>query len=114
MGKPNFDVVPRQCAGSRVAPHPQLSAKHQTYVGAYPPYSPNLTPADFFLFPKLKSTLKGRHFQTIEEIQENAIRELRAITERAFQEAYQQGKKRGDGVLPVEGTALNGTVLEML
>ena len=57
-------------------------------------YSPDLAPADFFLFTKLKTTLKGRRFQTIEEIQENAIRELRAITESAFQEAFQQWKKR--------------------
>jgi hypothetical protein len=39
-----------------------------------PPYSPDLTPADFFLFPKPKTTLKGGRFQTIEEIRENAIR----------------------------------------
>jgi len=38
--------------------------------------------------------LKGRRFQTIEKIQENAIRELRAITESAFQEAFQQWNKR--------------------
>jgi len=37
--------------------------------------------------------LKGRRFQTIEEIQENAIRELRAITGIVFQEAFQQWKK---------------------
>jgi hypothetical protein len=30
------------------------------------PYSPDLAPADFFLFPKLKTTLKGHRFQTIE------------------------------------------------
>ena len=60
----------------------------------HPLYSPDLAPADFFLFPKLKTTLKGRRFQTIEEIQENAIRELCAITESAFQEALQQWKKR--------------------
>jgi len=52
-----------------------------------------LTPTEFFLFPKLKTSLKGRRFQTIEEIQKNAIKELRAITESAFQEALQQGKK---------------------
>jgi transposase len=56
----------------------------------HPPYSPNLAPADFFLFPKLKTTLKGRRFQTIEEIQENAIRELRAITQSVWQKAFQQ------------------------
>jgi len=44
-------------------------AKHQTSIVPHPPYSPDLAPADFFLFPKLKTTLKGRRFQTIEEIQ---------------------------------------------
>jgi len=55
-------------------------AKHQTSVVPHSPYSPGLDPADFFLFPKLKTTLKGSRFQTIEDIQENAIRELCAIT----------------------------------
>jgi len=63
-------------------------AKHQTSIVPHPPYSPDLAPADIFLFPKLKTTLKGRRFQTIEEIRENAIRKLRAIAERAFQEAF--------------------------
>jgi hypothetical protein len=48
---------------------------------------------EFFLFSKLKTTLKGRRFQTIEKIQEIALRELRAITQSAFQEAFQQWKK---------------------
>jgi hypothetical protein len=56
----------------------------------HPPYSTDLVPADFFLFSKLKTTLKEHHFQAIEESQENAITELQAITERAFQEAFQQ------------------------
>jgi len=59
----------------------------------HPPYSLDLAPAGFFVFPKLKTTLKGHHFQTIEKIQENTIRELRTITESAFQEAFQQRKK---------------------
>jgi len=37
--------------------------------------------------------LKGHHFQTTEEIQENAIRELRTITGSAFQQAFQQWLK---------------------
>jgi hypothetical protein len=35
----------------------------------HPPYSPDLTPCDFFLFPKMKLNMKGRWFDTIEEIQ---------------------------------------------
>ena len=66
---------------------------HQTSIVPQPRFSPDLVPADFFLFPKLKTTLKGRCFQTIDEIQEYAIIELRAITESAFREAFQQWKK---------------------
>ena len=32
------------------------------------PYSPDLAPCDFFLFPKLKLPLRGTHFESIEAI----------------------------------------------
>jgi hypothetical protein len=37
-------------------------------VVPHPPYSPDLAPWEFFLFPKMKSTLKGRRFQDVTEI----------------------------------------------
>ena len=43
------------------------------------PYSPDLVPCDFWLFPKLKSPLKGKRFQTVDEIQENMTGQLMAI-----------------------------------
>jgi hypothetical protein len=67
-------------------------AKHQTSIVPHPPYSLDSDPADFFLFPKLKTTLKGHHFQTVEVILENAIRELHVVTESVFQKAFQQWK----------------------
>ena len=33
----------------------------------YPPYSPDLAPSDFFLFPNLKKWLCGKRFQANEE-----------------------------------------------
>jgi hypothetical protein len=33
-----------------------------------PPYSPDLVPNDFWLFQKIKSALKERRFQDIEDI----------------------------------------------
>ena len=82
--------------------------KHQTSIVPHPPYSPDLVPAHFFLFPKLKTTLKGHHFQTIEEIQENVIRELRTITESAFQEAFQQWKKCWEWCISSRGDCFEG------
>jgi len=108
VGKPDLDVAPRQCAGSRVAPHPQLSGKTSDIRCAPSTLFSGLSPADFFLFPKLKSTLKGRRFQTVEEIQQNAIRELRAITESAFREAFQQWKKRWERCIGSRGDCFEG------
>jgi hypothetical protein len=42
----------------------------------HPPYSPDLSPCDFFLFPKMKLKLKGHRFDTIEEIQAESQRVL--------------------------------------
>jgi hypothetical protein len=36
------------------------------------PYSPDLAPADFYLFPQLKSALKGRRFSDAADIIKNA------------------------------------------
>jgi hypothetical protein len=56
----------------------------------HPPYSSDLGPCDFFLFPKMKLKLKGRQFDTIEEIQTESQRVLDTLTEKDFQEAFQK------------------------
>ena len=44
----------------------EFLAKKSIPVLPHPPYSPDLAPCDFYLFPKLKSNLKGHHFGTME------------------------------------------------
>ena len=50
--------------------HVMLSfvVKHQITQVTQSRYSPDLVPRDFWLFPKLKSPLKGKRFQTVDEI----------------------------------------------
>ena len=36
--------------------------KKQICVMDYPPYSPDLSPCDYFLFPKLKNVMKGAFY----------------------------------------------------
>ena len=45
--------------------------KHQINQVIQPPYSPDLLHWDFWFFQKLKSPLKRKKFQTVDEIQEN-------------------------------------------
>jgi len=47
----------------------QFLAANKIPLIPHPPYSPDLAPCDFFLFPKMKLKLKGRWFDTIEYIQ---------------------------------------------
>jgi hypothetical protein len=54
----------------------QFLAKNKIAVIPHPPYSPDLAPCDFFLFPKLKLKLKGRRFDTIDEIQDESQKVL--------------------------------------
>jgi len=45
----------------------------------HPPYSPDLSPPDYFLFPKLKMKLQGFHFAHVAEIQEAVTDELKKV-----------------------------------
>lgn len=49
-----------------------LLQKFKWDIFPHPPYSPDLAPSDFYLFPKLKSHLGGQKFETDEEVQ-NAV-----------------------------------------
>ena len=62
----------------------------------HPPYSPDLAPADYFLLPNLKFSLKVRHFQTVEEIQYTVTRELNSISKTAFLEGMKKLKERAN------------------
>jgi len=57
----------------------EFLTEHEMTVVPQPPYSPDLAPADFFLFPNLKSSLKDHRFQTVEKKEENLIWDLRSI-----------------------------------
>ena len=83
-------------------------AKNEATVVPQPPYSPDLAPADFFLFPKLKSTLKGHRFDTFDEIQKNSTKELFAIPK----EALQSWQKRWERCVASKVNYFEGDKLE--
>ena len=63
----------------------ELLARKQVYVLHQPPYSPNLSPCDYFLFLKLKLPLKGRLFEDVQDIQAAVTSSLRAIPQEDVQ-----------------------------
>ena len=69
---------------------------------------PDLAICDFFLFPKIKSVLKGTHFSDIDSIKKDATTEIKKIPENAFQECFESWKKRMHKCLRVEGDYFEG------
>jgi transposase len=55
----------------------------------HPPYSTDLAPSDFFLFPKIKEILKRRHFDDIDDIRSNTTAALKAIPQNHFQNYFE-------------------------
>ena len=68
----------------------------------HPPYSPDLAPCEFFLFPKMKLQLKGCRFDRVEEIQRESQNVLGMLREQDFQHAFQQWQRRWDRCVAVQ------------
>ena len=71
----------------------EFLAKNKAVIMPQSPYSSDLVPADFFLFPKLKTPMKGKRFATIGDIKEKSKQKLLAITKGAFQKSFENNKK---------------------
>ena len=52
----------------------------------HPPYSPDLAPCDFWLFPKLR----GCRYETIEEMKESVTKVIDTFTQEDFHGAFQK------------------------
>ena len=78
-------------------------AKHGTAQLQQPPYSPDLAPCDFFLFPRLKKVLKGHRFEATEDIKRNSTKTLLDIPKEEFPKCFQQWQKRWAKCVAAEG-----------
>ncbi|GFW63746.1 putative mariner transposase [Trichonephila clavipes] len=82
-------------------------------VAPQPPYSPDLSPCDVFLFPKLKNHLKGHHFGTLENIQTAVTDQLKAIPISEFHQCYEEWKKRLQRCVASERSYFEGDNVEL-
>ncbi|KAJ4446075.1 hypothetical protein ANN_12767 [Periplaneta americana] len=86
-------------------------ARHNITALDHPPYSPDLSPPDYFLFPRLKSHLKGRRFNA-EEVIANATRALRRVSQNGFQACFQELYTRWQKCVVAEGNYFEGNAVE--
>ena len=80
-------------------------------VAAQPLYSPDLSPCDLFLFPRLKNHLKVLHFGTLDNIQKSVTD--KNIRTEAFQYCYEQWKQRHRRYVAAQGNYFEGANLDL-
>ena len=68
------------------------------------PYSPDLAPCDFCLFPKLR----GCCYETIEEMKEAVMKVIDILTQEDFNGAFQKLLERYNKCIAVEGDSFEG------
>ncbi|UYV62857.1 TIGD6 [Cordylochernes scorpioides] len=78
-------------------------AKNGTQILLQPPYFPDIAPNDFFLFPKLKAVLKGRHFDTRDDIIEKSPLALKSIPKEGYKNCFDNWEKRCRCILANSG-----------
>jgi len=74
----------------------------------HPPYSPDLAPCDFWLFPKLKNALNGQRFADLSDIQRNVKTLLQGIPENDFQDCFRQWHHRPMKCIASQGEYFEG------
>ena len=81
-------------------------AKNSMSLVRKAPYSPDLAPCDFWLFTKLRTILKGRRFQSTEDMKKS-MEELGSIPEK-FKRCFEKWQKRWEKCVYRQGEYFEG------
>jgi histone-lysine N-methyltransferase SETMAR len=72
----------------------------------HPPYSPDLAPMDFRVFPVVKSALKGTRFETFEHLSNATQRVVSQLDEEWYIDMFQQWLARHEKCITCGGDYL--------
>jgi histone-lysine N-methyltransferase SETMAR len=86
----------------------QFLAEKNITVLEHPAYSPDLAPCDFYLFPKIKSVLKGTHFLSIDEVKSKTAQVFRGLTVNDLQNCFERWQHRLQLCVNSEGNYFEG------
>ena len=77
-----MNFSPRQRASTQSDVYPAVCDEKKIPVLEHPPYSSDVAPCDFFLFPKIKSELKGIIFESIDALKIKATQLMYDLSEK--------------------------------
>ena len=74
----------------------------------HPPYSPDLAPCDFFLFPKLKKELKNKKYDKVENLARGVQAVVSSISKDEYYKCFESWKKRPQKCIDNNGNYFEG------
>lgn len=86
----------------------QFLAEKQVAMLEHPPYSPDLAPCDFWLFPKLKNIVKGTRFESVDDIKARVTAVLRSLKTEEFHDCFNKWEKRMNTCVNFHGDYFEG------
>jgi hypothetical protein len=101
-------MVPKELTDEK-----EFLASKQITVLEHPPFSQDLAPNDFFLFPKIKKILTGRHFDETDDIKSNTTAALKAIPQTNSKIVLKGGLGAGIGAELPKGCTLKATTVTL-
>jgi len=103
-------LLPDNAATHRPVLVKEVLAKNSVATLEHPPYSPDLAPADFYLFPRLKSALKGWSFCDATDVIKNATEELKRLLQNDSQVCSQHLYSRWQKCIVAQGGCFEGNI----
>ena len=86
----------------------QFLSNKNIKVCPQPPYSLDLAPCDFWLFPKVKMTMKGKRFEPTQDIEVATTVLLKTLTKEDFQNCFRKWQERWDMCVRSNGQYFEG------
>ena len=83
-------------------------ASEEVKVLNHPPYSPDLSPCDFFLFPRLKKMLSGNKYTSRSSLGSTIYQCLQQIPKEDYLSAFRDWVKRLQKCISVKGEFFEG------
>ena len=80
-----------------------VSAEIAVAMTVHPPHSPNQSPSDFFLLPKMKEQLSGKRFANDEDLKDAVVTWLNSQAATLYSKGIHKLVPRYDKCLNVKG-----------
>jgi len=110
MGNRTLVFPSRQFSSTPVGLVKDFLGKHNVTILQHSPCSPDLTPADFCLFRRMESALKGLRSCDTTVIIKNATKQLKILSQNGSQESFQHLYSRWLKGIFAQGDYVEGNV----